>query len=504
MDEFQLQELLFNICIKINDHILAKEENDDLRFIDHYMFQATSYVISILHDDIMRNVNSYCKSFLYRSLIENIAIINMYMAGDITEDAKELINNYNYIIEFNTYRKYKDVLEGKQFYFDQMRENFSKAKEIYRDALDNINSEEFRRLINSKAPFLGENYSFDKLVQKYCSDLYQYYRVFSVMVHPNDLVLTIDLHQNIDYKFMQSKLYRTMVVAVEKYYSNEKITSNKTLRQEMTIVSSDPLNNAYLNMATEQKKILYGLAKMIEDKYGNNMQSETYSELGNSIESIAIDKTFGFNEIVKSKFKMVIEMIALEYYIASIPHDIDNIYLTQLISKHTRIKLMEIYGIDTTEKWKDAYNCYLKSGDNISFEDFKIKFSSMLGFIPESTSISKLVYTFIDKITEDETFRAHRRMLYDEAQNLSHANGYMIIANSGAFMEYSTVTTFLDSSIEYLLNLFYFQHKLYNETEGEHKIGKALRLFKRVAKQKNKMDFDFKDFKLPYKGNIKF
>lgn len=46
-DKFRHQEIIFNACIAINDYILEKEKEDDLSFIDHYMFQATSYIISM-------------------------------------------------------------------------------------------------------------------------------------------------------------------------------------------------------------------------------------------------------------------------------------------------------------------------------------------------------------------------------------------------------------------------------------------------------------------------
>lgn len=507
-DKFKNQEILFNACIALNDYILEKEKNNDLDFIDHYMFQATSYVISILHDDLMIKENSFCKCFIYRSLIEVVSIMNMYMVGDITEDAKELINNYNYIVEYSTYRKYKSILEGKQFLFEQIKNNFTDAKSIYRKALDDINSDEFKKLVNSKVPFLGENYSFDALVQKYFNDLYEYYRILSVMIHPNDVNLTIDLPGQLDFEVLEANLFLPIMESMEKYYINAKLPKSKLLREEVAYISGNPLNNAYMNLATSQKQALFDLADMIEKKYNHNTQSELFRELGRSIVSISLDKTFGFTEIVKAKFKVIIEMIALNYYIATLPHFEENAYLAELLTKHTRIKLMEIYGIDTKEKLKDAYECYLNSGDNISFEDFKIKFSSSLGFISEQTSIAKLVYKFIDDITaNNEVMKAHRRMLYDESQNLSHANGYMIVANSGAFMEYSTVTTFVDESVDFLIELYYNHYKLYNDTEGEHKenkfvydIKKYQKRYYKAATAKDKMDYAFKDCKVTYDG----
>lgn len=507
MDKFQFEEVFFNVCIVINDYILEKEKEDDLRFIDHYMFQATSYVISILHDDLLIKDYSFCKCFIYRSLIEVISIMNMYLAGDITEDAKKLINNYNYITEYNMYKKYKKTLNKRQFDFDQIENNFKDAKQIYRDALNDINSSEFKKLLNSKVPFMGENYSFDSLIRMYCSELYEYYRILSIMIHPNDLILTIDLPKNMKFDALEANLFLPVMNIAEKCYVDVQLPKSKTLKQEFTFIFNNPINHAYLNMATSQKKILYKLSDLIEKQYGINTQSEIFRELGKAIESMTVDKTFGFSEIVKCKYKMVIEMIALNYYIATLPHFIEDRYLMELLTKHTRIKLMEIYGMDTAEKWKDAYNCYLNSGDNVSFDDFKEKFSASLGFIPEETSISKLVYKYIDSMSDssDETMLAHMKMVYDEAQALSHANGYMITSNSGAFMEYSSVIPFTDMSISCMIDLYYLHNKAYNDTEGEHKankfiydVKKCLKEYEKVAQEKNKMDYELKDLKVGY------
>ena len=144
---------------------------------------------------------------------------------------------------------------------------------------------------------------------------------------------------------------------------------------------------------------------------------------------------------------------------------------------------------------------------NVSFDDFKEKFSASLGFIPEETSISKLVYKYIDSMSDssDETMLAHMKMVYDEAQSLSHANGYMITSNSGAFMEYSSVIPFTDMSISCMIDLYYLHNKAYNDTEGEHKankfiydVKKCLKEYEKVAQEKNKMDYELKDLKVGY------
>lgn len=506
-DKYKHIEGIFNIYIQLNDYILKKSENEELTLIDHYMFQATSYLISIMHNNLMIREESFCNCFIYRSLIEVITIFKMYLNGDISEDSNELINNYNYIVEYNIYKKYKDPLDKKEFDFNQIENNFKEAKLLYRDELKDMNNKEFKNILNSKLPFLKDEFTFDELIKKYCEGFYQYYRILSVMIHPNDIILTIDYLNELDFEALEANIHLVVLETINKHYASIYLNSTKTLSQEINLISSNEISNYYLRMATSQKEALFRFAEKIEEQYDFNSQSELFRELGKAIESIALDKTFGFNEIVKSKFKMVIEMLAFNYYIANLPHDLENKYFAELVTKHTRIQLMEINGMDIKEKLDDAYKCYMNYDQNISFDDFKNKFSKSLGFIVQEISINKMVYNFIDTLTgSDAIFNNYMKMIYDESQFLSHANGYMISSNTGAFMDYSSVIIFIDLAVEYIMKLYVNITKLYNETEGEHKlnkflydINKSLKDFKKYAKLKNEVDDKFKCFKQNYK-----
>lgn len=506
-EKYKHIEGIFNIYIQLNDYILKKSGSEELTLIDHYMFQATSYLISIIHNNLLIREESFCNCFIYRSLIEVITILKMYLSGEISEDSNELINNYNYIVEYNIYKKYKDSLDKKEFDFNQIENNFKKAKLLYRNELSDMNSKEFKNILNSKLPFLKEEFTFDELIKKYCEGFYQYYRILSVMIHPNDIVLTVNYLKDLDFEVLEANIHLVILETINKYYASIILNSTKTLRQEIGLISSNEINNYYLRMATSQKEVLFRFAKKIEEQYDFNSQSELFKELGKTIESIALDKTFGFNEIVKSKFKMVIEMLAFNHYIANLPHDLENKYLAELVTKHTRIQLMEINGIDIKEKLDDAYNCYMNYDQNITYDDFKNKFSKSLGFIPQEISINKIVYDFINTLTENDIiFSNYMKMVYDESQFLSHANGYMISSNTGSFMDYSSVIVFTDLAVGYIMELYCNITQLYNETEGEHKLNKfiydikkSLKDFKKHAKLKNEIDDKFKNLKQNYK-----
>lgn len=475
---------LFSICKATNDYILQKEKDDDLDFIDHYMFQTTSYLIAIIHENYyFKESKSLCKMFLYRSLIECVSVLNMYLAGDITEDAKELINKYCYLADYSIYRKYKDELDGIQFDFEQIEENFKKTKNIYRENYDEINNNDFKNKIKSQLPFITEDYTFDDLVQKYCGDFYQYYRLLSVMIHPHDPLKTTNLKNELDLPQLEARLLLPFLDIMVKCYPHLEKGESISFQEEKEAFNV-PYNKEYITWVYEQEQALDDLANMVYAKHGENQVSIFFREFGYTISSMALDRVFDYPEIIKCKFKMSIELAAMFYYTGLLPHTVETEYLGKLISKHTRIKLYEIVGEDTTDLWKDAYECFKKCEEDILFDDFKKKFSASLGFIPEKKSISKFVYDLIDAVSNgNETLAAHMKMVYDEAQLLSHANGYMITANTGAFMEYSSVIVFMDSVIDYLIFMYYKIYGIYNATEGEGKLNKFVYDIKKYRKR---------------------
>jgi len=497
---------LFFLCRNINDVLLKKEQSGkELTFLDHYVFQASSYIVSLIHNIVFFDRNSFCSSFLIRCLIECNALMKMYVAGEIPQEATELINEYNYIAEYNVYKRYKDKLDGVQFDFSQIEKNHEFAKEKYRKN-SNLSSSEFNKLIQSKMPFLLDEFSFDELIKKYSADYYQYYRLLSVILHPNDMLLTYPVLQKEDLTPLMKRLFADFIEVLIGQYRDAAFIGEKTLKQEIDFIFSNPLNQKYMQHATEQKKILFNVAEIIKNVHGENTMSYICRELGTSIEGMALDKTFGFSEVVKCKFKPVIEILSMSNYFLKLPHTVEKHHLEQLITKHTRINLMAALDLDFSNENKEAFELMKKENKDVNQEEFLTNFKHSLGFIPKKTSINTLVRSIIDDfIPKDETFNAHMKMVYDEAQLLSHANGYMISSNTGAFMEHSSVIPFIDYLTSGLLEYYIAEWKLYDICEGEGKsadfiasIKKCSNDFSIEAKQKNEMDKKWQPYKVTY------
>jgi len=491
-----LLKSVFNICINLNDEILEKEKkNENLTFIDHYAFQASSYIISLIHNKVMINRKTICSAFILRSLIECMSLMKMYLAGKIPECATDLLNEYNYIVEYNIYKRYEKELDGKAFDFKQIQENYELTKAKYKDHV-NLTPGKFKKLIGSKVPFLLDEYSFDEIIKNNCQDYYKFYRLLSVIVHPSDLLLTYPTLQNEDLQPLTFRLFSDFLDIVAKEYKEYNFKCKKTLNDELLLIFPQNINSQYLDYATKEKDSLYNIAEIIEKKFKENSMSYILKELGNSIEEMAIDKTFGFSEIVKCKFKPVMEILATYNYIRKLPHTVETKYLEELFTISTRINLMEIYEDNSIEQINKAFELYKNVKSNISYEDFSKNYKYTLGFIPYKQSFNQFVRTLIDDfVKKDDTLNAHMKMVYDESQFLSHANGYMISSNTGAFMEYSSVIVFVDYLTLALLDYYIKWVKVYNIIEGNGSYSKFIdsilenkNTLSKIANDKNRMD----------------
>ena len=362
----------FDVFSSLNSLLLQNFEKDkELSFLDYFAFQSTSYAISIIHNAIYIGHESIVNIFILRSLIESISEMEMYLAGDVTNESEELLREYSFIAEYRIYHKYED-LDGKLFSLTDIDKNFEKEKGKYAE-LSKLSSKNPNDLLKSKLPFLLEKESFDSIIKKYCPTAYDYYHLLSIWIHPNDLLLTVPTIQKekesiyLAEKWALSELYKIIV----ENYPNLKIDSTKTFSYEETQITSNPLNIKYLGYVTNQCNALHHLAYNLRKRLNDNTQSYLLEELANYIHSMAIDKLYGYSELVKCKIKPALETLALCHYIENRIHTEENSYIDKLITKHTRIHLMEAYGIDTTDELLSAYEIYKKECPSISYDDFK-------------------------------------------------------------------------------------------------------------------------------------
>lgn len=497
--------LFYDICINVNDMIFKKEDNDEeLSFLDHYIFQATSYALSIIHDDLfIENTDiSLSKIFIYRSLIECLAIIKMYKNGDIPDESTCLINLYNYIIEYN-YSKFKGKLDDWLFNFDELKENFKSAKLKYKEYCQNLSRKEFEKLLKGKLPFLFQKYSFDELIKMYLPDnLLTFYHIFSVYIHPYDIYITRPAikEENKIIDALQFTLFSELLDVLKDY----KFECKKDITSSVEITKRS-LSIEYLKFFQKQKEILFDLSKYLKEHHkSESTLSNLYEEMGVSIYSIAMDIVLGFTEIAKCKIKPLFEHLALENEMAS--HLSDSKYIYKLFTKHTVVKLHEAYEIEYDKVLNDAYDIYINNVEKIEFDNFKELFLKDVFFMFESESINSIVKKHIEKITEDEKTRNGILLIYEECQMLSHANGYMLKSNYGAFMDYTSAVDSIDIMIFNSIKRYSILCNLCDLIDQSDKYKETTDFFERkadeylsIAKEKHAFDIKTRGMKQPYK-----
>ncbi len=505
--ENQSQELdiinkSFDVFGSLNSLLLKGfEEDKKLSFLDYFAFQSTSYAISIIHNAIYIGHESIANIFILRSLIESISEMKMYLTGGVTKESEELLREYSYIAEHRIYHKYED-LDGKLFHLKDIDENFERTKKKYTD-LGTISFKNLNDLLRSKLPFLLEKESVDSIIKKYCPEAYDYYHLLSVWIHPNDLLLTVPTIQEEKESIYLAEIWalsNLLKITIENY-PNLEINSTKALSNEKTQITNNPLNIKYLGYVTNQCNALHHLAYNLRKRLNDNTQSYLLEELANYIHSMAIDKLYGYSELVKCKIKPVLETLALCHYIESRPHTEENSYLDKLITKHTRIRLMEVHGMDPNNELLSAYELYKKECPSISYDDFKKAFTTNLGFIFEKTSINQLVYSSIDDFYKSNPENGEiLKLFYDESEFLSHGNGFMLQSNTGAFMDSSSAIGLTDETIVCYLRGYLIYWMAYDETEGDHHNEKTIHDIKNSIKivtknmiDKDKLDKKYKD-----------
>ncbi len=194
------------------------------------------------------------------------------------------------------------------------------------------------------------------------------------------------------------------------------------------------------------------------------------------------DKLLGLCEQVKSKWKIVIDMLSSYYkcYISNFPHE----ELFKLLEEHERVQTKRNIGQEFSIEC--AYSYYKKLYPNgVSQEKFEKGFLTLCGYtINEEGVVQNLtgvVKDFIKKFQTPEAMISWDRSLlldYMESQMLSHANGYMWFANSGAWGDVNNIIIGTDTCLIFILEsvlTVFKMHKAIEETNHYKTIINVLR-----------------------------
>ncbi len=507
----EVLEPIFSACKMVNNQILNQYNEDEykLTFVDHYMFQNSSYLLSIINRYLYGHRNkSVSTFFLFRCVIENIAVLEMNEAGDIPKDCEELLKDYNYLIEYDIYKKYQE-LHSVSFDFEDVKKNYENTKEKYKDSITDKSGRDFKDLLRSKLPWLKQEYKFEELISTYCENLLDYYKYFSFVIHPNEISMlkfTID-KQDLDGLFVAISSYFMKIFA--KYYSKgQYLKPNENIYFEKKFIAENPLNAKYMGHVLVQCDCLEKIGKLILKYFPKDTNSLYYLEYKSIVYDMALDKTFGYNECVKSLVKPFLELAVMHDYLIMTTIKPKDEYKRKLLYDYSHINYNRLFDYPMDEAYEEGYKLYCENIKNVSKEEFDKEFIIGLGFLNPKTSITKFVNTFVDKlfnesISDFELQRATMKINYDESQALSYANGYMISANSGSFGDFLPVITETDFVIQHLTEKYITKVELLVSITEDKKynkliydLNKELKMYKRAGQGRIKMDMLLKDKKV--------
>lgn len=419
----------------------------ELTFYDYYLFHATSMWLSVVRESQCLDYGSFCLVLSTRSLIEDLAVLKMYDSGAITSDCKELLRGHQYLCEYKTYQKCKD-LDGILFDLEEMKKNYSDVKEYYKEIIE-LNSKEFDNLLSkNNLAFLKEKNSFHNLIDMYCPNYLKEYEQMSYIIHPSNYYDNLGLVDKFKYEDIltdilneSKKYYPKVIVLNMDYFAFEKGTYfhsfdelsmksffdefNKTIREDLELTDD----------VTLEKKVFF-LGDLLKDE----------------MSSIMIEFSFGFSEVLKSKLKTVFEIFAFVCYILDCLANKERRFVLPMIEIYNNMHIQkEFYGKDY-KKMIEEFN--IKNNTNmLSPEKMAKNVDQSLPEFLDYNSIKDFVFDMIEDLLADKKDnKSVAKMLYLESQLLSHGNGYMLPSNFGCFSDADGAFAMIDLLFEKLFD----------------------------------------------------
>ncbi|RIA78571.1 hypothetical protein EI71_00132 [Anaeroplasma bactoclasticum] len=438
---------------ELNAILLDKYNENEygLTFVDYYMFQITSFGLSLFRELNLDNQRiSLSQAFDVRCIIEALAVLRMYDKEEMPEYASDLLRSNQFICEYRTYKKYPK-LHGITFDLEEMERNYNDAVSYYREKIGtDISSKDFKKIIKGKLPHLMEDYSYYSLISMYCPEFVDTYQHLSVILHPSEIVTNfcyLEIESVID---ILGKIFDAITELIEKYYPNIIPSYEHNWEYECEYCFGDGTNYSPLVIAGKPQLMLIKelTLKIHEDLKlpdGEVCLPEVFfGRVYEELESILYDKAFGFSEIIKSKVKPIFELFATFHY--SLKQGEGSLIL-DLMQYYTIINYLKVKNEPFEDELNKSYEIYKKQFNSEITLD---KYTDLItkNFMPVYLGyedIKGFVFEMIDDLVIDILHQKDScKMLYEESQCLSHGNGYVLSSNVGAFLDSDSACKSID------------------------------------------------------------
>jgi len=471
--------LLFGKIYEYNYKLMKKSEDNSMEgrydFIEIFDFYITSHALSLIKNIYHGYWGSLGMLQNVRCILEGLAMKRMYQRGDISQDQIDLLQVQEFLIEYRYYSRFPDMLDSILIP-EKLKKDYDDACDVYDFKLKSqFDSKQIKKIVKSNIPFLCDPaISHRYLINKYLGEDYATaYGLCSQVIHPSE---------NVSFKVGE---YNHFIMLAYAMIVNEysQLPPQKTTLQTHTFMSmsSDIAKELYEIIGTETK-VIEGIAEVFSNFFEDNYVSNTLYTVSLLCQEMMFDRLTGFSEQVKVKWKIMLELLSVFYYEYVNQGLCEERYW--LLKEHQNIQIARNcnHPYDVTSAYEVYQKMYPHGCDKETFENSYIQLTGYT--IDENgnvVTLTNMVDRLVHKFSAGEGKSAFEQIMkidYVESQMISHANGYMWFANSGAWMDTYNIFQATDASLLFVLNevqTLFEMHRAVKQTRKYKSIINVLR-----------------------------
>lgn len=428
-------------------------------------FYLSSQVLSFVKGVFISHLGSPGMLFNARCFLEGLALKRKYEKGDISEQQIRLLKKQLFLVEYNCYKKFQDIADAILIP-EKLTSDYNETVKFFKDELSSsFEEKEICNIIKSNSPFLCvAHVSNRELVKQYLGKKFaELYGLLSQAVHPS----CNDFYSN-------SKIWKSIPKILE--LMQEEFSFCGECKNTFSLYSASVLTSkesiSYTELVNKECNLLQKVVSAMLGKFGKNYISDTLTSMKLLLEETRTDFLFGLCEQVKSKWKLVIELLASlkKCYFDSFPHE----ERYKLLVEHQKFQFKKNIGKEyqLDEAFSYYQKLYKNGVDRVKFES---SFASLAGYLIDdkgnASNLSSMVNDFLKTYSQQKSengvsFDKVMSLNYVESQMLSHANGYMWYANSGSWGDVNNVLIGTDICIGTTLERILMLFKMHRIVEG--------------------------------------
>ncbi len=468
-DLLKVIDILFGKVFSYNYKLLnlCNEKDYNPNYTEVFDFYITSNAMSLLKNFRYNYIESPGILLNARCIIEGLAIKEAFKKEDFSALNFELLKHQSPLIEYHQYKKFKDSYD--LFLIpEKLEKEYNDAYDFFKENLGSICDKELKDIVRSPLPFAcNSKLSFKSIVKDELGDSWaEKYSFLSSLIHPTSNA----------YKTDETILWVLLDVIglIKIEFGN--LPQGLDLKALSTLVFNRPEAMLLVESVKSECTDLEKVINNFKDNFGDNYVSDTFHKISMTIQEMTFDMIFGLREQMKSKWKVLIEILAGFYDIYLLQENLNDSF--ELLQSHDNYNILCIFGSkdDKEKHLLETYKVYkAKYPKGVGYEDFCKLFELTTGYtideLGKLKSLTSLVNRLADVFKTEHVFDWVNiiKMNYVEAQMISHANGYMWFANTGAWADVNNMYVAFNNIMGYLC---YCMSENFNDLYQEQKVYK--------------------------------